>query len=83
MLRYCSSSWSLQTFLATPSHSCCSSCTASDASFILRVMFRSSPTSEIFTSCCVIVEPPWEIVPASLLARNARRIDLADTPSCS
>ena len=51
------------------------------ASFTFRDRVFSEPTSDSFTSCWVMVEPPWEIPPASELARTARSTDFALTPS--
>ena len=74
---------SLHSDLEVRSQNCCSSWIARLASFTLRVMVCSSPTRLSFTSCWVMVEPPWETPPASLLACSARRIERALTPSCS
>ena len=71
----------LQSTFSTSLQNWFSSWIARLASFTFRVMVCSLPTSESFTSCWVIVEPPWEMPPASELARTARSTDFALTPS--
>ena len=39
--------------------------------------------SVFFTSCCVIVEPPCEMPPASTFLNSARTVPARSTPLCS
>ena len=71
---------SLHSFLVAPWQNCRSSWTARLASFSFREMDRSLPTIVSFTSCWVMVEPPWETPPASVLALRARATERALTP---
>ncbi len=50
------------------------------ASLILRVNVGSSPKRRVLMSCCVIVEPPCEIVPLAAFAFIARTMPPKSTP---
>ena len=39
--------------------------------------------STFLTYCCVIVEPPWVTLPASVLATSARSVPRRSIPLCS
>ena len=42
-----------------------------------------SPVMAFFTSCCVIVEPPWTTSPVAAFVSRARMSDVQSSGPCS